>query len=73
MYYITSCRVQEEVTTPSFKAGEVLLVFRAVNLGGSRQAASLFLLNDVRGLKQKWRVSARGIRLSGVSLAWFVP
>ena len=54
MYYITSCCVQVQMTTPSFKAGDVVFMLQAVNLGGFWQAASLFLLNDVRGLKRKW-------------------
>ena len=42
------------MATPSFKVGEVLFMFQAANLGRSRQAAFLFLLNDVRALKRKW-------------------
>ena len=40
--------------TPSFKAGELLFMFQAVNLVESQQATSLFPLNDVRALKRKW-------------------
>ena len=45
---VTSCRMREPMTTPSFKAGDLLFMFQAANLGGSQQVAFMISVNDER-------------------------